>query len=134
MKLEQYESNQIVSISSHLDERSFEQLLAAAFALQQQQRGPVLVPPNAKAAVAPGVSRRKAAQMAAGKTSANNNPAGAAMPATRSGALPRKHISAEVEEAMRLAAIADTHTSIHQNNLSLPPMASIPPRCLVRNL
>lgn len=119
MKLKQYESNQIVSISSHLDERSFEQLLAAAFALQQQQRGPVLVPSNGKAAHVPGVSRRKAVQMAVSKTSANNDPTGAAIPVTVSGALPRKHIPAEVEEAMRLAAIADTHTSIHKDNLSL---------------
>lgn len=119
MKLEQYESNQIVSISSHLDERSFEQLLAAAFALQQQQRGPVLVPPNAKAAHVPGASQRKAVQMAVSKSSANNNPTGAAIPVTSSGALPRKHVSAEAEEAMRLAAIADTHTSIHKNNLGL---------------
>ena len=108
-----------MSSSSHLDERSFEQLLAAAYALQQQQRRPVLVPPNAKAIHVPGVSQRKAAQMAVSKTSVSNNATGPAIPATGSGTLTRKHASAEVEEAVRLTVIADTQTSIHKNNLSL---------------
>ncbi len=104
-----------MSSSSHLDERSFEQLLAAAYALQLQQRRPVLVPSSAKAAdVLPTSSQRKTVQMAVGKN------VGAPMTAHSSGVLARKGTSAEVDEAARLAAIAETHTAVHKNNLGLP--------------
>ena len=104
-----------MSSPSHLDERSFEQLLAAAYALQLQQRRPVLVPSSAKAAdVLPTSSQRKTVQMAVGKS------VGAPMTAHTSGVLARKGTSAEVDEAARLAAIAETHTAVHKNNLGLP--------------
>ncbi len=103
-----------MSSSSHLDERSFEQLLAAAYTLQQQLRRPVLVPSNAKAANVPTASQRKTAQMAVGKT------VGVPITAHGSATHARKSASSEVEEAARLAAIAETHATVHKNNLSLP--------------
>ncbi len=103
-----------MSSSSHLDERSFEQLLAAAYVLQQQLRRPVLVPTNAKAANVPTASQRKTVQTAPGKN------VGIPMTARSASPLARKSASSEVGEAARLAAIAETHAAVHKNNFGLP--------------
>jgi len=106
-----------VSTSSHLDEKSFEQLLAAAYTLQQQQRRPVLVP-NGRAAGASATSQRKTVAVNTGKPSTNKVMVGAAT-TTGSAALARRNSSTEVEEAERLAMIAETQAVVHKNQLSL---------------
>ena len=132
-----------MSSQSHLDEKSFEQLLAAAFALQQQQRGPVLVPSkgapvvNAMEASVHGSSRqRKGVRAATANASANARahahvqerpvPSDTALSSADSGSAmstspgPAFSKSApEAEEATRLAAIAETQTAVHSQPLSL---------------
>ncbi len=107
-----------MSTSSHLDEKSFEQLLAAAYTLQQQQRRPVLVP-NGRAAGASATAQRKTVAGNAGQASTNKVTLGAPATTTGSAALARKSSSTEVEEAQRLALIAETQAVVHKNQLSL---------------
>ena len=132
-----------MSSQSHLDEKSFEQLLAAAYALQQQ-RGPVLVPSMSGNATATNVqasnTQRKGVRTATGnlngkplhgsalksgmaKNSTSTATSGSTMTPPYGNAAgaetSRQKNTPEAEEAARLAAIVETQTAVHSHPLSL---------------